>query len=383
MEGEEVDPRARKRSDGGARLPSPSNARAISRRRPALGLAVALALVGLGGLTLARRYARPDGSLGRLVGLGSACGNGRIDSGEECDDGNARADDGCLPDCRRARCGDGVVRAQVEECDDGNQVDDDGCTNGCVACAPAPTRFSWAGNGACYWRSEDPVTFDEAAAACGRARGHLASYADDHEWDAVADRLHDPGAPAVWIGLRKEERGGLSEFAWVSGERVLSAHWTVHEPRRVPPHLDCSVQLGSGAWAAAACDEHHAYLCEKPAWVASPRNHHLYRGVVGPATWTQARDVCAAEGGHLVTLADRDEHAWVTTQFQGFLWVGAQIDERSGTFRWVGGEPLGYADFAPDEPDLPAIQRCLALDVDRRWYSRPCSDRYNFVCEVD
>ena len=45
------------------------------------------------------------------------CGNGRVDAGEECDDGNADDTDGCLSDCRTAVCGDGFVRGGVEDCD--------------------------------------------------------------------------------------------------------------------------------------------------------------------------------------------------------------------------------------------------------------------------
>ncbi|NMC71903.1 MAG: hypothetical protein GYA57_17850 [Myxococcales bacterium] len=37
------------------------------------------------------------------------CGNGVVDEGEECDDGNRDTGDGCSPACRREFCGDGVV----------------------------------------------------------------------------------------------------------------------------------------------------------------------------------------------------------------------------------------------------------------------------------
>ena len=62
---------------------------------------------------------------------GPRCGNGRVDPGEPCDDGNSDEHDGCRNDCTRSRCGDGVVWTSVEECDDGNQVDDDDCRNTC------------------------------------------------------------------------------------------------------------------------------------------------------------------------------------------------------------------------------------------------------------
>jgi cysteine-rich repeat protein len=62
------------------------------------------------------------------------CGNGQVDPGEECDDGNDNSDtrrDACRTDCRRAYCGDAVTDTG-EGCDDGNDVDTDACRNTCV-----------------------------------------------------------------------------------------------------------------------------------------------------------------------------------------------------------------------------------------------------------
>lgn len=55
------------------------------------------------------------------------CGNGQLDQGEECDDGNRDDDDGCNAICEEEVCGDGTVQPGLgEECDDGNTDDDDG-----------------------------------------------------------------------------------------------------------------------------------------------------------------------------------------------------------------------------------------------------------------
>jgi cysteine-rich repeat protein len=62
----------------------------------------------------------------------STCGDGIVDPGEECDDGNAANDDACLATCRFARCGDGFTWKGAEGCDDGNTVDTDGCRNRCA-----------------------------------------------------------------------------------------------------------------------------------------------------------------------------------------------------------------------------------------------------------
>jgi cysteine-rich repeat protein len=60
-----------------------------------------------------------------------ACGNGVVDVGEECDLGEANADDAaCKSNCTNATCGDGDL-GPGEACDDGNDIDGDGC-DACV-----------------------------------------------------------------------------------------------------------------------------------------------------------------------------------------------------------------------------------------------------------
>jgi len=61
-----------------------------------------------------------------------SCGDGVVDTGEECDDGNTVDGDGCSSSCVvEPACGDGVLDAG-EGCDDGNTVDGDGCSSTCV-----------------------------------------------------------------------------------------------------------------------------------------------------------------------------------------------------------------------------------------------------------
>lgn len=62
---------------------------------------------------------------------GLLCGNGVIDAGEECDDGNRNDNDACTNACAKARCGDKITETGVEECDDGNNTETDGCTPLC------------------------------------------------------------------------------------------------------------------------------------------------------------------------------------------------------------------------------------------------------------
>ena len=59
------------------------------------------------------------------------CGNGVLDAGEQCDDGNTINTDGCTSQCLTNVCGDGIIRSGIEYCDDGNVNARDGCSATC------------------------------------------------------------------------------------------------------------------------------------------------------------------------------------------------------------------------------------------------------------
>lgn len=62
------------------------------------------------------------------------CGDGIVQDGEKCDDGNTAYNDGCSGTCTIEHlccCGNGEVEPG-ETCDDGNHVDGDGCSTECA-----------------------------------------------------------------------------------------------------------------------------------------------------------------------------------------------------------------------------------------------------------
>ena len=63
----------------------------------------------------------------------NVCGDGLPGPDETCDDGQENGDDkACTLECKEARCGDGKIQVGVESCDDGNLVDEDACTSQCM-----------------------------------------------------------------------------------------------------------------------------------------------------------------------------------------------------------------------------------------------------------
>jgi len=98
------------------------------------------------------------------TGAGPVCGDGNLDPGEECDDGDENSSNACVAGCVPASCGDGFVRSGFEGCDDGNDVDTDDCTNACEK-AVCGDGVLHEGVEACDDGNTDPG--DGCDAACG------------------------------------------------------------------------------------------------------------------------------------------------------------------------------------------------------------------------
>ncbi len=93
---------------------------------------------------------------------GAACGNGTTEPGEECDDGNNVACDGCAASCRQETCGNARVECD-EECDVGaaNGAPGSSCDADCVvvpAVGGVQRLAGGTGRNACYaeWTVQNP-----------------------------------------------------------------------------------------------------------------------------------------------------------------------------------------------------------------------------------
>lgn len=86
-------------------------------------------------------------------------------------------------------------------------------------------------------------------------------------------------------------------------------------------------------------------------WVVSPLDGHAYR--LSPASgWTDAEAAALALGGHLATVRDEAEQAWLMQTFGGEqLWVGYNDVADEGSFVWADGDPSSYSFWCGGEPN--------------------------------
>ncbi|MBK6921163.1 MAG: hypothetical protein IPH07_27450 [Deltaproteobacteria bacterium] len=196
-----------------------------------------------------------DGSSGDPVQ--PFCGDGTIDPGEGCDDGNADDTDACLATCVAASCGDGFVQANVEACDDGvNDGSYGGCNPGCAQLGPfcgdagvqaqeqcdpgvalpwvnvgcsAACVYDFSGitqlycNGSCSWAGADSCDQADADIYCQLVTGDSTSTASSFQ---VVTALDAPGfaCPSYGTNLGTMPGFGVNVSVWYQDSSILANH---------------------------------------------------------------------------------------------------------------------------------------------------------------
>src|SRR4030095_15865724 len=83
----------------------------------------------------------------------------------------------------------------------------------------------------------------------------------------------------------------------------------------------------------------------------NPGNGHIYY-LTAATNWNAAEALALSVGGHLVTINNAAEDAWVFGQFSSFggtprpLWIGLTDAAQEGVFTWVSGEPVTYLNWS-------------------------------------
>jgi hypothetical protein len=90
--------------------------------------------------------------------------------------------------------------------------------------------------------------------------------------------------------------------------------------------------------------------------VTNPANGHVYY-LLSPAYWTNAEAQAVALGGHLVTIDDAAENAWVLNTFGNYqgtsrpLHIGLTDEGHEGQWTWVSGQTVTFLNWAGGEPN--------------------------------
>jgi hypothetical protein len=111
-----------------------------------------------------------------------------------------------------------------------------------------------------------------------------------------------------------------------------------------------------------------------------------YTVVTTPVTWLQARDACAAQGTHLVTIDNQIENDAVRALVsnQRHVWIG--LSRQASGWAWVDGTQRSYTNWGSGEPNnVGGIEQYVEMlpNAQGRWNDLPATWTAAYVCERD
>ena len=197
----------------------------------------------------------------------------------------------------------------------------------------------------------------------------------DHFEDSITldARFVDPENPTIdgtvtWVEFTQDrgaQSGGGTFIAYdICGNKVIEQSFNTSGKTFHWEHADGIHRIYIGSCYDSLDDLTFGEVTPEPAcYTWHTYNGHQYALTLCVGTWQQAEAEAVAVGGHLVTINDAAEHAWLGLEFEQqldqdeFLWIGFYQDhddpdysEPAGGWKWISGEPVTYLGWDSPEP---------------------------------
>jgi hypothetical protein len=192
---------------------------------------------------------------------------------------------------------------------------------------------------------------------------------------------HNPGSYFP-VGT-SEVRYTASDNCWNTS--VCSFHVTVQQQYNIPLdcpndiHLSCNANGGAFAdWNAPAyngsCDPCNSsnYI---PGFIyMGSLNGSQYYCSTSTASWLDAKNNCASNGGYLVSINSHEENQYLASILTlQSAWIGLSDHLNEGHFKWTNGDNLSYTNWAAGQPNnYYNNQDYVEMLSDGKW-----NDQYN------
>ncbi|XP_040923601.1 fucolectin-1-like isoform X2 [Betta splendens] len=104
-------------------------------------------------------------------------------------------------------------------------------------------------------------------------------------------------------------------------------------------------------------------------------------------TWLDSLIYCRDHNMDLAYIHDNETQAWAELELQNsnspFVWLGLHYTCTLGFWFWVGGHPLQYKNWDPNEKRKNECDMSVAMKKDNHsWYSKPDNETFNFMCII-
>jgi len=200
-----------------------------------------------------------------------------------------------------------------------------------------------------------PSTWEDAESTAVSRGGHLTSIHSEAENNFIRGMI----SFFSWLGLNQppgslEPGGG---WVWSDGTAVNYTNWAIDEPNDYLGGNENVAEMTAPAlWndrtSAGPLPGVAKYAGFRGGVINPANGHHYY--LVGGGDWIQIESWAVnLFGGHLVTINDAAEQAWLESVFgtDTLYWIGMNDVNNEGNWEWVSGEPVTYTNWADGEPN--------------------------------
>uniref|UniRef100_A0A8C7DZT9 Macrophage mannose receptor 1 n=1 Tax=Naja naja TaxID=35670 RepID=A0A8C7DZT9_NAJNA len=254
----------------------------------------------------------------------------------------------------------------------------------------------------CYHLNRDGKTWKDASVSCQKDGGHLLSIHDIEEYSFVFSQLGYKPTDSLWIGLNDQKTS--SYFEWSDGTTVRFLKWQKGEPTLISNvQEDCVIMSGkNGYMADHFCEEELGYICKKESSeflpetevVADPKcqkgwkRYGYYCYLIGTTlgTFSEAKTSCETNHGFLISVENRFEQAFLTSQIghlpEKYFWIGLSDVANPGTFNWTNGDSIQFTHWNAKMPG--PNPGCVAMRTGEAaglWDVVNCEERAAFLCK--
>jgi len=257
-------------------------------------------------------------------------------------------------------------------------------------------------NGHVYALYENLTNYGQAQELCKKMGGHLATITSAEENKAVASLINN-SEREYWLGANDVAVEGT--WVWDTGEPFIYKNWNKDDEYTEPNNYDgvehYMTLYKNGKWNDARYGAHlydngNGFILEiepqTPSVIKEYNNHIYYRFDTG-MNWTEAKAYCELLGGHLVTISDEVENAFVSNLIykdngnKSNYWIGLYDSNGKKDYKWVDGIDNTYRLWEKEQPNCDQGIQFYAAMVrgmgDWNDLANYTEGKTGFVCEIE
>ncbi|XP_033107417.1 macrophage mannose receptor 1-like isoform X2 [Anneissia japonica] len=254
----------------------------------------------------------------------------------------------------------------------------------------------------CYFLSSTDGTWSEARDNCRGMGGDLASIHNDNENNYINSLQTAASSGNIWIGLN--DLTYQMSFTWSDGSDMDYAIWNTNEPNNHQGSAeDCVEMYTNKAWNDNDCVNRRRFICKRKkenlpptqfpptpsgcdqGWIAYDYSCYMFVSTT-TVTSDSAIQSCLSMAGHLVSINDRFEQTFISSQLGlasgQYYWCGL-VKQDDGSYTWSDGSSVAYTNWDKGQPD-DRDGKCVAVSSGKSaglWSDSACDSSYNYICE--